>query len=55
MKPKENDDRDQAYAAWVGFDWGDQESGLCNGPTPESGSEGGWSKHQKHWTFGSVN
>ena len=29
-------------------------SGLCNGPIPESGNEGGWSKHQKHWTFGSV-
>jgi transposase len=25
MKPKGNDDRDQCYAAWVGFDWGDQE------------------------------
>jgi hypothetical protein len=25
MRPKGNDDRDQCYAAWVGFDWGDQE------------------------------
>jgi Transposase len=25
MKPKNNADRDERYAAWVGFDWGDQE------------------------------
>ena len=25
MKQKDNADRDEAYAAWVGFDWGDQE------------------------------
>lgn len=25
MRLKGNDDRDQCYAAWVGFDWGDQE------------------------------
>src|SRR3954453_10917037 len=25
MKQKDNADRDQRYAAWVGFDWGDQE------------------------------
>jgi hypothetical protein len=25
MKEKDNADRDERYAAWVGFDWGDQE------------------------------
>jgi len=25
MKQKDNTDRDERYAAWVGFDWGDQE------------------------------
>src|SRR5947209_19656425 len=25
MKQKDNADRDERYAAWVGFDWGDQE------------------------------
>ncbi|MGI9070815.1 MAG: hypothetical protein ACR2JB_05665 [Bryobacteraceae bacterium] len=25
MKKKDNADGDERYAAWVGFDWGDQE------------------------------
>jgi hypothetical protein len=25
MKQKDNADHDERYAAWVGFDWGDQE------------------------------
>jgi len=25
MKQKDNADRDERYAAWVGFNWGDQE------------------------------
>jgi hypothetical protein len=53
MKQKDNADRDDRYAAWVGFDWGDQEHVWALQWT-DSGSEGAWSKRQKHWTFGSV-
>ena len=55
MKQKDNHDRDERYAAWVGFDWGDQEHVWALEWTDTGkGSEDAWSKRQKHWTSGSV-
>ena len=55
MKQKDNADANERYAAWLGS-IGETRStfGHCNGPTAESGSEGAWSKRQKHWRSGSV-
>ena len=55
MKQKDNEDRDQHYAAWVdSIGETKSTSGHCNGPTRESASEGAWSKRQKHWMSGLV-
>jgi hypothetical protein len=50
MKKERQAGRDECYAAWVGFDWGDQEHiwVLQWADTGERG-EGAWSRRQKRW------